>query len=96
MKRQYELTVLFAPDLAPDVLKKTQDTIASFINQHGSVEKIDQWGKKQLAYTINKKTEALYVYYEFSLEPSQVKALEDLVLHTEGVIRHLIVNALEN
>ena len=94
--RQYELTVLFAPDLAPDQQKTTQDWVSTFIKEKGGeVEQVDVWGKKPLAYKIRKFEDAVYVLYTFSVDPSAIKDLDTAVQQKEGVIRHLLVNILD-
>lgn len=56
----------------------------------GSVETIDKWGVKKLAYEINYKTEGYYVLMTFESEPSFIKELDRVAGITESVIRRLI------
>ncbi len=57
----------------------------------GTVEKTDRWGKKRLAYEIQKLTEGLYVLVDFSAEPAAVKELDRVMKITDEVMRHMIV-----
>ncbi|HKY73859.1 MAG TPA: 30S ribosomal protein S6 [Patescibacteria group bacterium] len=92
MKRAYELTVLFAPDLTSEQLKKAQDAVTGHITTlGGKISKTDNWGRKLMAYRIQKHEDAVYVLYVFSLDAAKAQELEQLVKHTSGVIRHLCV-----
>lgn len=88
----YELVVLLHPDLEIDVeapIAKVEGLIAAV---GGKVAKRDNWGKKRLAYRIRRQDFAIYVYFEVELEPAQVRPLEDTILITEEVLRHLLVS----
>jgi len=53
MKRAYELTVLFAPDLTSEQLKKAQDAVTGHITTlGGKISKTDNWGRKLMAYRV--------------------------------------------
>ncbi len=57
----------------------------------GTVEKTDRWGKKRLAYEIQKLTEGIYVLVTFSAEPAAVKELDRVLKITDEILRHMIV-----
>jgi small subunit ribosomal protein S6 len=91
MQKTYELVVLLHPDLEIDVeapITKLEGLIEA---AGGKVAKRDNWGKKRLAYRINRQDFAIYVYFEVQLDPAKVRQLEDQVLITEEVLRHLLV-----
>ena len=94
--RPYELIVLLHPDLEIDV-----DTPVSKIEKmvqqlDGKVLKKDNWGKRRLAYRVRKQDFAVYVYFELSLPTSAVRELENTILITEEVIRHLLVSQISH
>src|SRR6266581_4427087 len=96
MQRTYELMVLLHPDLEIDVeapITKVEGLIDSV---GGKVIKRDNWGKKRLAYRIARQDFAIYVYFEVQLDPTNVRKLEDQILITEEVLRHLLVVHEEN
>ena len=62
----------------------------------GKVLKRDNWGKKRLAYRIARQDFAIYVYFELSLKPESVSALDSTILITEEVLRHILVVHEEN
>jgi small subunit ribosomal protein S6 len=94
--RAYEVVVLLHPDLEIDAdapiskLEKLVETAG------GKVIKRDNWGKKRLAYRINKQDFAVYVYFEVELESTKVPGFERALILTEEVMRHLIVSKEEN
>jgi len=89
--REYELTVLFQPDLEVNLepaLKKVRDIITG---NKGKITSEDNWGKKKLAYRIAREDFAIYVYFEVEL-PAQGAGKIDATLNiTDEVIRHLLV-----
>lgn len=88
---QYEMTVLYHPDLEIDLdkaLKKVEKIIS---DNKGTISKLDNWGKRKLAYTINKQDHAIYVIYDIELPSEAVKKVEGVLNITDEVIRYLIV-----
>lgn len=91
MQRTYELITLLHPDLEIDIeapIGKIEKLIEA---AGGKTVKRDNWGKKRLAYRIKRQDFALYVYFEFTGEGETVRQLENSLLITEEVLRHLIV-----
>ncbi|MDF2461215.1 MAG: rpsF [Candidatus Saccharibacteria bacterium] len=92
MQKTYELMVLLHPDLEIDVeapISKVEGLVEA---AGGKVTKRDNWGKKRLAY----KDFAIYVYFEVQLDADKVSQLEQQILITEEVLRHLLVVHEEN
>jgi small subunit ribosomal protein S6 len=91
MQKTYELMVLLHPDLEIDAeapIAKVEGLVEAV---GGKVIKRDNWGKKRLAYRIAKQDFAIYVYFELQLDPNQVRELENTILITEEVLRHILV-----
>ena len=94
--QSYEFVVLFSPELNDDQLQQAQDFAASLVKKYkGKIVDTDIWGKKVLAYPINKHTEAFYVFYKLDMPVAKIQAFEKEVYLTESIIRHLIVKAEE-
>ena len=90
--KAYELLVLLNPSLDDETraatLQRVQDVIT---NDGGIVDSVDAWGKRKLAYEINKMTEGDYILIDFHTAPSAIAEL-DRVLHiTDAVVRYMIV-----
>lgn len=87
---QYEIAVLYHPDLEVD-LSKAEDRVQKiFKDGGGKVVKTDNWGKRKLAYTIKKQDHAVYVFYTVELPAESVKKVESSLNITDEVVRFLI------
>lgn len=87
---QYEVAILYHPDLEVD-LSKAEDRVKKIITDNGgTVKTADNWGKRKLAYSIKGNEHAVYVFYTVELPGSQVAKLETTLNITDEVIRFLI------
>lgn len=90
--RDYETMFVLRPDLDVDETKNTIEKVKGFIEKSGSIESLEEWGKKRLAYTINKKyTEGYYVLIYFKATNDVLEELEHYFKITESFIRHMII-----
>ena len=96
MQKNYELMVLLHPDLEIDVETPISKIEGLVTAAGGRVTKRDNWGKKRLAYRIARQDFAIYVYFELQLPTSKVRELENALLITEEVLRHILVAHEEN
>ncbi|MES2971640.1 MAG: 30S ribosomal protein S6 [Patescibacteria group bacterium] len=88
---QYEIAVLYHPDLEVD-LSKAEEKVAKIITSNGGkVVATDNWGKRKLAYTIKKQEHAVYVFYTVEMPGEGVKKVEATLNITDEVVRYLIV-----
>ncbi len=88
---QYEIAVLYHPDLEID-LEKAESTVTKiFTDNGGKVVGTDNWGKRKLAYPIKKNEHAVYVFYTVELPAEAVRKVEQTLNITDEVIRFLIV-----
>lgn len=93
--KEYELTVLFHPDIETD-LESALTTVRNLVEQHGGkVTKDDAWGKKKLAYQINRQDFAVYHYFELDLPAEAPLAISNTLNITDNVLRYLLVKADE-
>jgi small subunit ribosomal protein S6 len=90
MKRDYELVVLFHPDLEIDLEKPLTKVRSIITDNGGEVTKEDNWGKRKLAYPINREDFAVYVYMEASLPATGVKKIQSTLNITDEVLRYLL------
>lgn len=63
----------------------------SLIEANGTIDSIDEWGKRRLAYPINDEEEGVYTVIDFTSEPSFPAELDRVYKITEGVMRSLII-----
>lgn len=87
---QYEVAVLYHPDLEIDLDKAGQRVEKVFTDNGGNVISIDNWGKRKLAYPIKKNEHAVYVFYTVELPAANVQKVESMLNITDEVIRFLI------
>lgn len=90
--RDYELVAVIDPTLEDDgvgtVIGRLQDVIQE---QGGEIQEVDNWGRRRLAYPIDRHQDGNYVVTQFRLLPNRVRGLEDVLQRSEEVIRHLVV-----
>lgn len=91
--RKYELVVLLHPDLEIDVDTPITKIETIITNSGGTVTKKDNWGKRKLAYKIRKQDFAVYVCFDLMVDPGKVAKIENDILLTEEIMRHIIVAA---
>ena len=75
--RRYELMIILDPELEERTVAPSLDQFLTVVRQGGgSVEKVDIWGRRRLAFEIAKKTEGIYAVVDLTAEPATVKELE--------------------
>ena len=87
---QYEIAVLYHPDLEVDLSKAEDRVTKIFADGGGKVAATDNWGKRKLAYAIKGNEHAVYVFYTVDLPPASVAKVESTLNITDEVIRFLI------
>ena len=87
---QYELAVLYHPDLEIDLEKATTKVEKIITDNGGEIKNTDNWGKRKLAYPIKKNESAVYVIYTIALPPEGVRKVESTLNITDEVIRFLV------
>ena len=87
---EYEIAVLFHPDLEVD-LSQAENKLKKIVTDNGGeVTATDNWGKRKLAYAIKGNEHAVYVFYTASVPPQGVMKIESTLNITDEVIRFLI------
>jgi small subunit ribosomal protein S6 len=86
--RHYELMVILDPDLEERTVAPSLDKFLNVVRKGGgTVENVDIWGRRRLAYEINKKAEGIYAVIDMSAEPALVKELDRQLNLNEAVLR---------
>ncbi len=86
--RHYEVMVILDPDLEERTVAPSLDTFLNVVKQDGgSVDKVDIWGRRRLAYEINKKPEGIYAVIDVTCNPAAVKELDRQLNLNEAVLR---------
>lgn len=86
--RRYEVMVILDPDLEERTVAPSLDTFLNVVRQDGgSVEKVDVWGRRRLAYEINHKAEGIYAVLDLTASPAAVQELDRQLSLNEAVLR---------
>jgi small subunit ribosomal protein S6 len=90
--RRYELTFIVEPSKDEEGVTGVVDRVSQFVSDiDGNVTSVDVWGRKTLAYPINKQREGTYVRLEADMPPANLVELERNLKLLEPVIRYLLV-----
>lgn len=88
---QYETIMILSTKMGEDgnaaLVQRFKDRIA----KHGTIDSVDEWGKRRLAYPINKETEGYYTLINFTSAPDFISELDRRYQITDGVLRSLII-----
>jgi small subunit ribosomal protein S6 len=86
--RQYELMVILDPELEERTVAPSLDRFLNVVRQGGgSVENVDIWGRRRLAYDIKKKSEGIYAVVTMTAEPAVAQELDRQLGLNESVLR---------
>jgi len=86
--RHYELMVILDPELEERTIAPSLDQFLGVVRQGGgTVEKVDIWGRRRLAFEIRKRTEGIYAVVDLEAEPATVKELDRQLNLNEAVLR---------
>ena len=88
MSRHYEVMVILDPTLDERTVAPTLDTFLNVIRTSGgTIEKVDIWGKRRLAFEIKKHSEGIYALLDLNADPDAVKELDRQLSLNESVLR---------
>ena len=91
MTNKYEAALIYSVAGGDDAVNALKDKFNDLIAKNGTVENVDEWGKRRLAYLINDEAEGYYVFYTFESEPEFPAELERIVKITDGVLRVMVI-----
>ncbi len=89
---QYELALVVNAKVEEDVKTATVEKVKEYITKFGgTITGVDEWGKKRLAYEIQKMKEGFYYFIKFDSDANCPNELEQILRITDNVIRYLCV-----
>ena len=92
----YEMIVIAAVELDEPGIAALNERIANWIKAGGGTEpKTSVWGRRRLAYAINKRTDGIYVQYNYQMLPAASRDLDRNLRIDEQIIRHMIIRTDE-
>lgn len=90
--RHYELMVILDPDLEERTVAPSLDKFLNVVRQGGgTVDNVDIWGRRRLAYDINKKSEGIYAVIDMNAEPAVAQELDRQLGLNEAVLRTKLI-----
>ena len=93
---QYELMVILDPEIDERTVAPTLDRFLKVItNDSGTIEKVDIWGRRRLAYEIQKKTEGIYAVVNFTATSEATQELDRQLKLNEQIMRTKVLRAEE-
>ena len=96
MLRRYELMIILDPDLEERTISPSLEQFLTVVRTAGgSVEKVDIWGRRRLAYEIAKKGEGIYAVIDLHAQPAAVKELDRQLNLNESVLRTKVLRLPE-
>lgn len=92
---KYETMLVTTATLEEEASNALIGKFKSMIEANGTIDSVDEWGKKRLAYPINKETDGIYTVIKFTSEPDFPAELDRVYKITDGVLRTMIVAEAE-
>ena len=93
---QYELMVILDPEIDERTVAPSLDKVLNVVrNDGGTIDKVDVWGRRRLAYEINKKSEGIYAVVDFTANASATAELDRQLKLSEAVMRTKVLRAEE-
>lgn len=91
MSRDYELGFILSPEVSEEEIRSVLDRIEQIVaNYGGQIVKVNQWGRRRLAYPIERHRDGFYVFIDMILTPETVAELERTLKVSEIVLRHIM------
>ena len=91
-KRKYEMMIILNPDLEDQEREEIINLIKNKVEEDGSVENVDKWGKREMAYEIQHKKEAYYYVLNFETTPEIADSLKKtLNLRKKEILRYMVI-----
>ncbi len=90
--KAYELLYFVAPTTADEARAAVMNRIETIVKDgKGTIDNVDDWGKRKLAYEINGLTDADYTLVDFHTDPTTIAELDRVLRINDAVVRHMVV-----
>ena len=90
MTNKYEAAIIYSVAGGDDAVKALTEKFGALIAENGTIENVDDWGKRRLAYPINDETEGYYIIVSFESVPTFPAELDRVAKITDGVLRVMV------
>ena len=92
----YETLFVVDCTLGEESVKAIVDKFTALISENGTIDSVDEWGKRRLAYPIDYKNEGYYVLVNFKSEGAFTLELERVFGITEGILRSIVIRHIDD
>ncbi|MBO5064526.1 MAG: 30S ribosomal protein S6 [Clostridia bacterium] len=91
MSNSYETTIIYSLANGEEAAKALSAKFQEMMEKNGTVDSVDEWGKRRLAYLINDEEDGYYVLYNHTCEAGFPAELERVLGITDGVLRSMVI-----
>lgn len=91
MANKYEAALVFSVANGEEAVNALKEKFNDLIAKNGTIENVDEWGKRRLAYLINDEAEGYYEFVTFTSEPEFPAEIERIAGITDGVLRVMVI-----
>ena len=91
VKANYETVMVISMKQGEEGIQALIEKFKALIEKHATLQSVDEWGKRRLAYLINDEEDGYYVLYNHTCEPGFPAELERIVKITDGVLRVMVI-----
>lgn len=88
---KYETVYIISPTVDEEQVKALIEKFNNLVSEHGELEKVDEWGRKKLAYEVQDQKEGYYVLLNFSANSDFPAELERNFKITEDILKYLVI-----
>ena len=88
---KYETVFIVDSSLEDEKIQEVSKKFTDLIEKSATLESVDEWGKRRLAYEINDQKEGYYVLVNFSAKPDFPRELDRIYRITDGILRSIII-----
>ena len=88
---KYEAVIMFYPEVEEEKRNASFERLKKVIEKDGKINNIDEWGMKKLAYAIDYKNEAYYIFYEFETKAEDIVEINRVAKIMDPVMRQMII-----
>ena len=92
MVKKYEAMMVFSVAAGDEATAALVEKFKALVAEHGTVENVDDWGKRRLAYPVNDETEGYYIIVTFESETTFPAELDRVAKITDGVLRTMVIS----
>ena len=88
---KYETVYIISPTIDEEGTKALVEKFNNLVSSHGELEKVEEWGKKKLAYEVQDQREGYYVYMSFAANSDFPSELERNFKITDGILKYMVI-----